>query len=440
MNPSPIEELRHVCALGAVQSVAAMPRVIPVIHAGPGCGGKLWNALASFNAYQGSGYAGGHSVPCTNTGESQVIFGGEERLREILSETLRVMDGDLYVVLTGCTSDIIGDDTGGVVKEFRDKGHPVVHAETGGFKGSNLHGHEEVIRAIAGQYLEPTERREAGFVNIWSTVPYQDPFWEGNLEALKRLTRSIGLTPNVIFGYGGGMDAIRHMPGASFNLLVSPWIGIDSVRFLEERFGTPFLHYPVLPIGPTDTGAFLRTLADYAGIARQTVEAVIKSQEERYYHYVERIGDFLFESRSGQPTRFVTVCDSFYSTAISRYLTSDLGLIPDVQFVTDDPPEEFKARIESAFQNVIEGIIAPVVFTNDGRVIAETLRSTRFYGRPFLIGSTWDRVVARELSAYPLSVSMSVTDRLILNKTYVGYDGALHLLEDLLTTVLGDYQ
>jgi nitrogenase molybdenum-iron protein beta chain len=297
-----------------------------------------------------------------------------------------------------------------------------------------------VLKAIADQYIKPTGKQKPGLVNIWSPVPYQDPFWAGNLDALKALIASIGLKPNAIFGYGGGTEAIRRVPEAAFNLLVSPWVGLESIRFLETRFGTPFLHYPVLPIGPTETAAFLRTLGDYARISPSIVEAAISGQEERYYHYAERIGDFLFESRSGQPTRFITVCDSSYATGISRFLTGDLGLIPDLQFVTDDPPEEFQPAIESAFQNVVDGITAQVIFTNDGGVVRDTLRAAQFYGRPFLIGTTWDRVAARELNAYPLSISMPVTDRLILNRTYVGYDGALRLLEDLFSTVLSDYQ
>ena len=199
MTSSAVEQLRQVCALGALQSVVAIPRAVPVLHAGPGCGSKLWNALASFNAYQGSGYTGGHSMPCTNAGENEVIFGGEQRLREVLSNTFRVIDGDLYVVLTGCTTDIVGDDVGGVVKEFQDEGRPVVHAETGGFKGSNLYGHEVMLKALIEQYLKPSVKRETRLVNLWSVVPYQDPFWEGNLEVLNRLVAGIGLTPNVIW-------------------------------------------------------------------------------------------------------------------------------------------------------------------------------------------------------------------------------------------------
>jgi nitrogenase molybdenum-iron protein beta chain len=435
-----VEQLRHVCALGALQSVVAIPRAVPILHAGPGCGAKLWNALATYNAYQGSGYTGGHSIPCTNSCENEVIFGGEDRLREVIDSSFRVMDSDLYVVLTGCTADIVGDDVGGVVKEFQDSGKPVVYTETGGFKGSNLLGHEFVLQAIIEQYLDSSEGIDTGLVNVWSVVPYHDPFWEGSIEAINDLIRSIGLKPNTVFGLHGGVDALNRLPRAQFNLLISPWVGLNTVKLLESRFGTPFLHYPTLPIGPTETGRFLRTVSKFAEMDQDIIEQYIEQQEHRYYHYVERIADFLFESRSAQPTRFVTIADSAYSAGISRFLISDLGLVPEVQFITDDPPEEYRPTIESAFSNIVDGISSRLVFTNDGGVIRETLQDTKFYARPFVIGSAWDRVIAREINGYPLSISMPITDRLIMSRTYVGYEGGLRLLEDLHSTVLGDYQ
>lgn len=71
------------------------------------------------------------------------------------------MDADLFVVMTGCIPDTIGDDAESVVSEFREKGLPIVCAETGGFKGNNFIGHEIVVEAIidqcVGEYDGPKE-------------------------------------------------------------------------------------------------------------------------------------------------------------------------------------------------------------------------------------------------------------------------------------------
>ncbi|SEP27880.1 nitrogenase component 1 [Propionispora vibrioides] len=434
-----VEQVRHVCALGGYQSVLAIEKAAPILHAGPGCGQKLWRTLGSANGCQGSGYVGGHSVPCTNIGEKEVIFGGDDRLRDIVSNALKVIDAGLFVILTGCTSDIVGDDVSEVARRFQEQGKPVVAVETGGFKGSNLFGHELVLDAIIEQYLQPAAEKEARLVNIWAVVPYQDPFWVGNLREIEKLVALLGLTPNIIFGPGNGLEALRRVPKAQFNLLVSPWVGLKNVKHLEAKFGTPYLHYPVLPIGPTETANFLRTVGTYAGIEGKRVEKIINKLEQDYYYYIDRAADSLLETQL-MPRRFVSIADSFYALGVARFLINDLGLLPETQYITDGVAEEYQDSITAEFKNFEDGIEAKVVFSNDGGEIHEDIRKLTFRSRPLILGSAWDRVLSREINGYQLSLATPVTNRLVLNRSYVGYEGALRLVEDIYSLVLEDFQ
>lgn len=126
-----ISQVRYVCALGASHSASAIPRVIPITHCGPGCADKQFINVAFYNGFQGGGYGGGAVVPSTNFSEKEVVFGGADRLRELIASSLKVLDADLFVVLTGCIPDIVGDDVASVAEEFRRQGKPVVVAETG---------------------------------------------------------------------------------------------------------------------------------------------------------------------------------------------------------------------------------------------------------------------------------------------------------------------
>ncbi|GBG57143.1 nitrogenase protein alpha chain [Sporomusaceae bacterium FL31] len=431
-----IEQVRYACALGALHSVLAIDRAVPILHAGPGCGQRLSTALSLTNGYQGTGYAGGHSMPCTNSTETEVVFGGEKKLKELITQSLRVMDADLYVVLTGCTSDIVGDDVLEVARSFQKKGHPVVCAQTGGFSGNNFHGHELILDAIIDQYLKPTDERVPGLVNVFSVVPFYDAFWSGNLQAIQKLLTALGLKPNVIFGPAGGVTALNHVPKAQFNLLLSPWVGLNNVKSLEDKFGTPYLHYPILPIGPTETSKFLRTVGEFAGLASEQVETAIKELEKPYDYYIERSADYLLQARAGLPSRFITISDSFYGLGISKFLVNDLGFLPGTQFVMDNIPQRHQSAVKAEFANLSDTIAAPVVFTNDSGVVKETLRETKFKGRPLILGSGWDQVLAKELNGYQLSVTFPVSNRFILNSSYVGYDGALRLAEDVFSVLV----
>lgn len=439
MTTQIIDQVRHVCTLGGLQSVLAIDRAIPVLHAGPGCGQKLWGAIGLQNGGQGSGYAGGHTVPCTNASERDVVFGATDKLEEVIENSFKVIDADFFAVLTGCTSDIVGDDVGDVVRRFQRQGKPIVWAETGGFKGSNFIGHELVLDAIFGQYLQPAADKVPGLVNVWAVVPYQDPFWTGVYADLAELLRAIGLTPNVIFGPGGGVKALDRVPAAQFNLLISPWVGLKGVQQLEERFGTPFLHYPVLPIGPTETGKFLRSVAEFADLDRKRVEEYIAERENHYYHFIERAAEVLLETRF-LPRHFTTVTDSAYGLALAKFLVSDLGLIPDRLYVVDGIPDHFQEEVRGYFRDLGEGIGAEVTFTPDGGAVQKELRATKFRSRPLILGSAWERTLAKELNGFTLSVSMPVSDRLLFDRSYVGYTGGLRLVEDIYSAILADFQ
>lgn len=433
-----VEQIRHVCALGAFESVLAIKRAVPIVHSGPGCVSKLMVTLGTQNGHQGSGYVGGHAIPCTNASEKEVVFGGTDQLRNLITNTFDVIDGDLFVVLTGCTSDIIGDDIGEVARKFKKNGKPIVYVETGGFKGSNLVGHELVLDAIIDQFLEPQPEIEPGLVNLWSVIPYQNTFWAGDIEQLNKLLSAIGLKLNTIFGPDSSIEAVRDIPKAQFNLVVSPWAGLRAAEHLQEKFGTPFLHYPVLPIGPTETSNFLRTVGEFAGIDPAIVESVILKEENRYYYYLERAADTLLETRL-LPRRFSTVGDSLYTLGISRFLTNDLGLIPDKQFITEDTPLKHQNGVTTEFSKFTNDIVAETVFSNDGGYVEEELRKLKLRSRPLILGSSWERAVARDLNAYQLSISAPISNQMVLSKSYVGYDGALHLTEDIYSVILNDF-
>lgn len=435
-----LEQLRYACALGGMQSVLGIRRAAPILHAGQGCAYKLSGAIAAGNGMHGSGYVGGTQPPCSNIGETEVVFGGEEKLFQIIEHSLKIIDADLFVVLTGCVPEIVGDDAAEVVKRFQRQGQPVVYAETGGFNGTNYVGHEIIVDAIIDQYLQPAAGSEPGLVNIWSVVPFQDAFWVGNVKQLETLVRELGLTPNSIFGLEqGGIEAVNNIPRAQFNLLVSPWVGLKNVQHLEAKFGTPYLHYPALPIGPTETGRFLRTVAAFAGVQDAVVEKIIHSHEREYYAYIESALEAIYQTRI-VPNRFITVADSAYSLSIAKFLINDMGWIPETQFITDGVLPQYQASIAAEFLNFNDNITAAVHFVADGGRVHEMIRNLERTGRTLIIGSSWEKVLSRQINGFHLSISMPVADRLVLNGSYVGYDGALKLLEDIYSEIIKDSQ
>ncbi len=437
LKTNSISRPRYGCAIGAMYTAAAIPRVVPITHCGPGCADKQYVSLAFYNGFQGGGYSGGAVPPSANISENEVVFGGDDRLRELIQASIKIIDADLFVVLTGCIPDIVGDDIPSVVGEFQGRGIPIVYAETGGFRGNNLTGHETVIRAIIDQFVGDYSGDKTGnTVNVWSEVPYQNTYWRGDLSEIKRILEGIGLKVNILFGHdSGGINEWLNIPKAAFNLVISPWVGKGVAEYLQEKYRQPYLHIPAIPIGAIETSDFLRQVSHFAGLDRRTTEAFINKEEEGYYKYLEDFSDFYSEYWWGVPARFAVVSDSIYNLSITKFLVKQLGLISVKQIITENTPEEFKEQIREEFRNIDTDVSLEVEFLEDGYLIEESLRSSP--EKPAIIfGTTWDRDIARELKGNIVEVGFPSSYEVVLSRAYVGYKGALSLIEKIFTAAI----
>lgn len=432
-----LDQPRYKCALAAMQTVHAIPGAIPVLHSGPGCAAKLNDNNGTSGRYSPNIF------PCTSISEKEVVFGGSAKLRSTIENALKVIDADLFVVLSGCTGEIIGDDIEEVAGNFADAEKPVLWAKTPGFKGNNYVGHDWILKSIFEQYFSRDDvagsegfgQKEKGLVNLFVSPPQQDPYWLGNLREIEGLLSSIGLKPNTIFGFGRSLENLRKIPSAEFTLLVSPWAGLESAKYLERRFNIPLLHYPVLPIGATETTKFLRAVQEFTGADKELTERVIREREAEFYYYIERFADTLLETRI-LGKRFTVVSDSEYSLAVTKFLVNDMGLFPEKIFITDDAPKSFQQKITEEINRLNYGITTEVQFTTDGHDVHEQIKAADFAGTPLIIGSNWEKKLAVELGAHYVNVSYPMLEKLVINDHIAGYSGGLHLLEQIYTAAM----
>ena len=432
-----IEQAKYTCALGAQQSVLAIPRAIPIIHAGPGCSSRQFAFVSNGAGYQGEGYAGGGQIPSTNSSQSEVVFGGEKKLADTIEGAKKVIDGDLYVVLSGCTAGIVGDDVKQVAAEAYEDDKPVVGVDTAGFRGNNYKGHEIVLEGILNQFIYidfPKANVRKGLVNVFSVVPYQNPFWRGDLEEIKRLLESIGLEVNILFGYeSAGVSEWKDIPNAQFNLLISPWVGLNAVKSLEKKYGTPYLHIPTLPIGLKNTSSFLRTVGEFAKVDKEKVEEVVAYEEKKYKQYFVAFGDLLADFASYLPYHLYVANDSLYGLAFADFLSNELGITPKLFAITDEPDNKSKDFVIDTLVTKNAEWDGKVITEGDNRVIQDLIYQIikKEDTKSLIIGSSWDNELAFETDSILIKAGMPISDRVIINKSYVGYKGGLTLIEEI---------
>ncbi|AFS79168.1 nitrogenase molybdenum-iron protein beta subunit NifK [Gottschalkia acidurici 9a] len=434
-----IDRPRYSCALGgALGTIRALPKVVPIMHAAAGCGGNLSSAINFGAGYVGSGYCSGQALPSTNVIERDIVFGGENRLREQIENTLKIVDGDLYVVLTACMVDMIGDDSRSVTKEFSDHRVPVLFAETGGFKGNSYKGYDLVLETLFRDFVEKTDEKEEKTINLLGIVPIQDVFWQGNLRILKELFEKLGYKLNTFFGEGETIEDLKKSSRSKLNIVVSDIFGIDAAKVFEEVHGVPFVTTQ-FPIGEKSTNKFLREIGKVLEVPECLVENIIREEKKNYYNYIERIVDIYNDIDLQRYS--VVVGDSNYTQALARFLADDLGWLPELVVITDELEEKDKELVLKRFEQYESGFKPNVIFDTNTSSIEKHLndiwpnnKESIYYDSfspAFVIGSSFEKDLAKRIDAPHLSVTYPISNRVVLDKGYAGYRGALSLVEDL---------
>ncbi|MCQ6963650.1 nitrogenase component 1 [Methanolobus chelungpuianus] len=431
-----IEAPRYSCALGGAYSTSiGIFGTVPILHSGAGCGiGQLFGQFYGGGQNAG-GPHGGTSTPCSSLVEEHVIFGGEKKLSNLIKSTSELVNGELLAVISGCIPSLIGDDVESVVRQFREKEEniPIVHVNTAGFAGNSYQGYEYFFDAVIDQLLEETPV-EKGRVNIFGIVPFQHIFWKGEAREIKTLLEKIGLKPNVIIGEFGALENLKNIPSAEYNIVLSSWVGHKTANKLKEKFGTPYISFPGVPVGQKQTAEFLRIVGKKLGASSDVIENLIETEERRAYRFTEYVGDILLIARPHP--YFAVVADSNSAVGITKYLTNEMGYLPDIVQITDNPPEEARELINNELTGNLETPAWPdIVYEVDSHRIRQNLKDRSFL---FLLASSLETFIAGpEFGAIHLSVAFPTHDRVILERSYAGFSGGLNLMEDVMSKYAG---
>ncbi len=439
-----IERPRYLCSLGgAMSTVTALPDTIPILHAASGCAGNITWTQNGGSGLQVGGYCGGLNVPSSNVQEREVVFGGAERLREQIVNTLEVMDGSLFVVMTGCVTEVIGDDVKAVVSEFRDSGVSIISAETGGFKGNSYYGYDLVLQALVKDFVIKGKEKVKGSVNIFGIVPYMDVFWRGNLEGVRSLLEKLGLKVNTFFTHDDTLDGIKNAAEAELNIVISEVYGVETARAFEEVHSTPFI-VSALPIGPAASDAFLRQVGAALSLDIDAVEKLIEKENNQYFSFIDPLTEAYNDLDLQRYA--VVIGDANYAPAVTRFLSDDLGWLPELVVFTDQLNEDQKDLLKKISENLASGLKPRVVYETDTSEVIRYLNElypkvdsgkyTRSFSPAFVAGSSLDRELAQSIGAAHLSISFPVANRAVLDRGYTGYKGGLRLVEDLLSSAV----
>ena len=177
---------------------------------------------------------------------------------------------EAIIVGSSCTAELIQDDPGGLAEALQ-LDIPVVPLELPSYQKKENWGAAEtfyqLVRRLT-QGLVPKDRtgERAGrppSCNLLGATALGFRHRD-DLQEVRRLLDAIGISVNVVAPWQARPSDLRRLPEADFNVVLYPEIAAPVANFLKRSFQQPFTQ--VVPIGVKATEAFVRELAELAGL------------------------------------------------------------------------------------------------------------------------------------------------------------------------------
>jgi nitrogenase molybdenum-iron protein alpha chain len=224
----------------------------------------------------------------TDLQESDIVFGGEKKLRRAIEEAVKIFNPKSIMICSTCPVGLIGDDIHAIAAEAEEMyGITCVAFSCEGYKGvSQSAGHHiannGIMRRVIGTGdIKPKTRYS---VNLLGEYNIGGDGWE-----TERLLKRIGYEVVAVLTGDGSVEALRNAHLVNVNLVQCHRSINYIAEMMKTRFGISWLK--VNFIGIEATMSTLREIAEFFGDdeMKQRTEAVIADElaeiaEQRAYY------------------------------------------------------------------------------------------------------------------------------------------------------------
>lgn len=204
-----------------------------LIHGPIGCAAYTWDIRGALS----SGPEIHRLSFSTDLHEKDVVFGGENKLYESLSELIDRYKPNAAFVYSTCIVGVIGDDLEAICKKVgREKNITIIPVQSPGFNGTKKDGYKIACEAIAALVGTGDKDIPKLSINILGDFNIAGELWL-LLEYYKRM----GIYVNATITGDGRVDDIRSAHKASLNVVQCSGSMMDLAKTMEEKYGIPFM-------------------------------------------------------------------------------------------------------------------------------------------------------------------------------------------------------
>jgi nitrogenase molybdenum-cofactor synthesis protein NifE len=194
----------------------------------------------------------------TDLQERDVIFGGEQKLYQALTELIARHEPKAAFVYSTCIVGIIGDDLEAVCRRVAaETGIPVLPVQSEGFKGNKRAGYRAACQAMFRLVGTGNTVGISGHsLNILGDFNLAGEIW-----LIQEYYRKMGIQVVANITGDGRVDDIRRAHGAALNVVQCSGATMDLARMMEEKYGIP--HQRVSYFGMEDMAESLYAVARF---------------------------------------------------------------------------------------------------------------------------------------------------------------------------------
>lgn len=235
-------------------------------------------------------------------GESEAIFGGEDRLRECIRFAAEKYHPQAVFIANSCVSGVIGDDTKAIAEEMEaELGIPIMAVSAHGFlDGEYYAGYLDAARALVDRFMHPAERKLGTVALLGDCGGMHGEY----VKELRRLLALLDLKVTAQFPSYLALDEMQAVPEAELIILLGRRMDDEKqgqlaelAEHMHERFGTPYLA-DVYAVGAEETKTWLRRVGALCH-REDAAERAIASEEASFSAVVEKARADLAGRRCG---------------------------------------------------------------------------------------------------------------------------------------------
>lgn len=202
-----------------------------LIHGPIGCAAYTWDIRGALS----SGPEIHRLSFSTDLHEKDVVFGGENKLYDSLTELIDRYKPNAAFVYSTCIVGVIGDDMEAICKKVsREKNITVIPVQSPGFNGSKKDGYKIACEALATLVGTGNKDIPKISINILGDFNIAGELWL-LLEYYKRM----GIYVNATVTGDGRVDDIRSAHKASLNVVQCSGSMMHLAKIMQEKYSIP---------------------------------------------------------------------------------------------------------------------------------------------------------------------------------------------------------